>query len=95
MIEKMKFLRITGPKDDIDRVVDQYLSKYEIHLENALSELKSVSGLRPYVESNPYKGELQTAVELASAFHEPLPASPKRRSQSRKLYELYTTSMRS
>ena len=64
MIEKMKFLRITGPKDDIDRVVDQYLSKYEIHLENALSELKSVSGLRPYVESNPYKGELQTAVEL-------------------------------
>ncbi len=78
MIEKMKFLRITGPKDDIDRVVDQYLSKYEIHLENALSELKSVSGLRPYVESNPYKGELQTAVELASAFHEPLPASPKK-----------------
>ena len=41
----MKFLRITGPKDDIDRVVDQYLSKYEIHLENALSELISVSGL--------------------------------------------------
>ena len=78
MIEKMKFLRITGPKDDIDRVVDQYLSKYEIHLENALSELKSVSGLRPYVESNPYKGELQTAVELASVFHEPLPASPKK-----------------
>lgn len=78
MIEKMKFLRITGPKADIDRVIDQYLSKYEIHLENALSELKSVSGLRPYVESNPYKAELQTATELASAFHEPLPASPAR-----------------
>lgn len=32
MIEKMKFLSITGPKTDIDRVVNTYLSKYEIHL---------------------------------------------------------------
>ena len=39
MIEKMKFLSITGPKADIDRVVNTYLSKYEIHLENALSEM--------------------------------------------------------
>ena len=59
MIEKMKFLSITGPKDDIDRVVDQYLSKYEIQLENALSELKTVANLRPYLEINPYKAELQ------------------------------------
>ena len=35
MIEKMKFLSITGPKTDIDRVVNTYLCKYEIHLENA------------------------------------------------------------
>ena len=42
MIEKMKFLSITGPKADIDRVVNTYLSKYEIHLENALSELTAV-----------------------------------------------------
>ena len=64
MIEKMKFLSITGPKDDIDRVVDQYLSKYEIQLENALSELKTVANLRPYLEINPYKAELQTAAAL-------------------------------
>ena len=38
----MKFLSVTGPKDDIDRVIDQYLSKYDIQLENALSELKTV-----------------------------------------------------
>ena len=55
MIEKMKFLSITGPKADIDRVVNQYLSKYEIHLENALSELKTVEELRPFMEINPYK----------------------------------------
>ena len=58
MIEKMKFLSITGPKADIDRVVDTYLSRYEIHLENALSELKTVKDLRPYIETNPYKEKL-------------------------------------
>ena len=55
MIEKMKFLSITGPKADIDRVVNTYLSKYEIHLENALSELTAVESLSPFMEINPYK----------------------------------------
>lgn len=35
-------------------MVDTYLSRYEIHLENALSELKTVKDLRPYIETNPY-----------------------------------------
>ena len=65
MIEKMKFLSITGPKEDIDRVIDTYLSKYEIHLENALSELKTVKDLRPYIETNPYKDTYQRAQELS------------------------------
>lgn len=68
MIEKMKFLSITGPKADIDRMTSQYLSKYEIQLENALSELKTVANLRPFTEPNPYKGELQTAKELMESF---------------------------
>lgn len=61
MIIKMKFLSITGPKSDIDRVVNQYLSKYEIHLENALAELKSVQDLTPYIQINPYKETLKLA----------------------------------
>lgn len=61
MIVKMKFLSITGPKNDIDRAVNDYLSKYEIHLENALSQLQSVEDLRPYIEINPYKHWLQKA----------------------------------
>ena len=65
MIEKMKFLSITGPKADIDRVVDKYLSKYEIQLENALSELRSVKDLRPFTETNPYKDMCARAAELA------------------------------
>ena len=37
MIERMKFLNITGPKDDIDRVIETYISKYDFQIENALS----------------------------------------------------------
>lgn len=70
VIEKMKFLSITGHKDDIDRVIDQYLSKYEIQFENALSELKTVHDLRPFMESNPYKDVYQRSCELVSSFPE-------------------------
>ena len=55
MIEKMQFVSITGPKADIDRVVDQYLSRYEIHLENALAQLQTLKTLTPYLQINPYK----------------------------------------
>ena len=66
MIEKMKFLSITGPKADIDRVVDQYLSRYEIHLENALASLQSVQNLSPYIQVNPYRETLNRAEELVN-----------------------------
>ena len=79
MIEKMKFLSITGPKADIDRVVDTYLSRYEIHLENALSELKTVKDLRPYIETNPYKEELLKAQAMMESYHELLPGGSERR----------------
>lgn len=58
MIVKMKFISITGPKVDIDRVVNTYLTKYEMHLENALSELTKIQNLSPYLEINPYKEDL-------------------------------------
>lgn len=66
MIERMKFLSITGPKADIDRVVNDYLSKYEIHLENALSELRGVQNLTPYIEINPYREYLNKANEICN-----------------------------
>lgn len=70
MIVKMKFLSITGPKADIDRVVNEYLSKYEIHLENALSELKDVKNLKPYLEINPYREWLAKANEYSQLIQE-------------------------
>lgn len=64
MIEKMRFLSITGPKDDFDRVVNTYLTKYDIHLENALTELSTSYNLKPFVESNPYKELLSKSEDL-------------------------------
>ncbi len=66
MIEKMKFLSITGPKTDIDRVVNDYLSKYEIHLENAMAQLTQVQHLSPYIQINPYRDLLAKVNEFAS-----------------------------
>jgi len=70
LIEKMKFLSITGPRADIDRIVNDYLSKYEIHLENALSELQDVKNLTPFIQINPYKEQLNKAKELCLYFPE-------------------------
>lgn len=73
MIEKMKFLSITGHKDDIDRITERYLSRYEIHLENALTELKTVKNLRPYLEINPYKETYLRSQEMMSSLSGQLP----------------------
>lgn len=62
MIVKMKFVSITGPRNDFDRAIDTYLTKYEIQLENAMTELKTVKHLHPMNEPNPYK-ELCTKAE--------------------------------
>lgn len=64
MIEKMRFLSITGPKEDFDRVVNKYLTKYDIHLENALTELSTSYNLKPFVENNPYKELIAKSEDL-------------------------------
>lgn len=61
MIERMKYLNITGPKSDLDRMINAYLSKYEIHLENAMAELSKVQEVRPFLEANPYREILMKA----------------------------------
>lgn len=76
MIEKMKFLSITGPKDDIDRIIDTHLSKYDIQFENAFTEIKGSYELHTYTEKNPYKAELDHAQVLMSSFdHIDIPES--------------------
>ena len=77
MIEKMKFLSITGPKADIDRMTETYLSKYEIHLENALSELTEVASLSPFLEINPYKEALSTIDSFYDQLEDPSQITPE------------------
>ncbi len=76
MIVKMKFVSLTGPRDDIDRMVDKYLSGYDIHLENAMSELSQVHDLKPYVQANPYRQMLAKANNYCSMVDKvtPVPA---------------------
>src|SRR5699024_5135880 len=76
MIVKMKFINISGPRDDIDRVMDLYLSRYEIQLESALTELKTVENLRPFVEINPYRNALLKAQQYVSYLNEPEKIAP-------------------
>ena len=71
MVEKMRFISITGPKSDFDRVVNKYLSKYEIHLENALAELGSSYNLKPFVENNPYKELISKSEDLVRRLDTP------------------------
>ena len=69
MIEKMTFLSITGLKEDLDRVIEEHISKFDIQLENALVELKTIKGLLPYVENNPYKDSFSLAKELSKTMN--------------------------
>ena len=62
----MKFLSISGPRTDIDRVTSQYLSKYEMQLENAITELKTTDNLLPFMDLNPYKDPLAKAKQYAN-----------------------------
>lgn len=65
MIVKMKFLNISGPRADIDRVCDTYLSRHEMQLENAVAELRTTDNLLPFVELNPYKDSLAKAEKFS------------------------------
>lgn len=70
MIVKMKFLSISGPRTDIDRVCEVYLSKYEMQLENAVTELKTTENLLPFAEMNPYKEPLAKVEQFAALLPE-------------------------
>ena len=70
MVEKMKLLHITGPKEDIDRVMKQYISRYEIHFENAMTSLGNLSRISPFVETNVYKETCKEGQKLKKYLQE-------------------------
>lgn len=68
MIEQMQFITLTGPKSDIDRVVQTYLTSYEIHMEQAMSATNNTDTLTPLIEANPYDALQHKAQHLSSFF---------------------------
>lgn len=78
MIESMYFVTVTGPKEDLERVTDQYLSKYSIQLENALTVLKHNARLTPFDDTDPYREIYAQSEAMKADFGSPsaAPLSP-------------------
>ena len=55
MIQEMRYVAVAGPADNVDWVIEYYLSRYEIHLEYASQRMKSIPNLRVFVGENPYQ----------------------------------------
>ncbi len=71
MIKKMKFINIMGPVTEFDRVVQNYFQKYDIQIENAMSELKTVHDIKPFADINPYEARLHKCEEITQQITEP------------------------
>lgn len=70
MVEKMKFVNIMGRIEDIDRVIIKYISKYEIQLENAVTELSNEKNVKPLNQNNEYAAVLKDAQNLVDILGE-------------------------
>lgn len=68
MIVKMDFVSITGPKEEFDHMVEQYLINYDVHLENAYLEFKTEQNITTFIEANPYKDIINNTDELFDYF---------------------------
>jgi len=68
VIEPMSFISISGPKDEFDHMVNEVLSNYEIHLEDALTELKSASKLVSFPGTNPYREPYEKGKRLLAQY---------------------------
>lgn len=64
MIAKMKFLKIQAPLNRLDYVIDNYVAKYDIQVENAVAELNNLKNMVVHNEANPYRELLGRVNEL-------------------------------
>lgn len=66
MIEKMKFVNIMGPIEDIERVKEKYLSQCDIQIEDAVTELGGAKTVSNFVIVNTYADVLRKAEHYAN-----------------------------
>lgn len=65
MVERMTYINLMGRVDDLDRVVESYIAKYDIQLEYASREMAEAEGLTPLVSINPFAPVKQKAERLS------------------------------
>jgi len=70
VIEKMQFISITGPIEGFDDFLKNHLSRYEIHLTNAVTQMQGMKDLRPFPVNNKYKEKLMDIEEIVSRISE-------------------------
>ncbi|MCL2664092.1 MAG: hypothetical protein FWE82_00620 [Defluviitaleaceae bacterium] len=67
MIEKMKYINITGPIDLLDTITEGCLSAYDIQFENAAKKMGAIDGLRPFSMPNPFAEHARMAADLLAS----------------------------
>jgi len=82
LIETMKYINIMGPVDDVDRVIERYVSRYDIQLERTARELPNEKGLTELTGPNPYARALAEADEMAGLLP-PAPAGAREGARAR------------
>lgn len=65
MIARMKFIKIAAPVSKLDDVIDNYVSKYQIQIENTVAEIDKITNLVIHNEPNPYKESLSKVNQMA------------------------------
>ncbi len=60
----MKYINIMGNIDDFDRVIEKYISKYDIQLEYTSKELADTHGVFAFNVTNPYTNHLKKAENI-------------------------------
>ncbi len=53
-LQKMKFITLIAPKDNMDDILKESLADFEFHAENALETINDAGKLRAFNEQNPY-----------------------------------------
>jgi len=70
LIDKMKFVSITGPREEIDKIADSYISRFDIEFESAINGINSKNQFFSFGQQNPYREQIQKSEEIASLYNE-------------------------
>jgi len=84
MIEKMAYVNIAGRKEDLDRITQDYLSNYEMHIENALTRLEGQDFISSIPAADPYKDLIAKASEISQMIPKDEPEKKVSPSKARK-----------